>query len=73
VFLEVVFSVPGFSSCAYEMWVGLGSQQVVCADGATLMVVVPSPDMRPSVVEFLDRDFVKISAQYKGMGHGVKC
>ena len=46
----------------HDMWSGLENDLVAYADDATLVAVVPSPDMRAAVADSLNRDLEKISA-----------
>ena len=52
----------------HDMWFGLENKLVAYADDATLLAVVPSPDMRPSVSESLNRDLAKINEWCKWWG-----
>ena len=52
----------------HDMWFGLENKLVAYADDATLLAVVPSPDMRHSVSESLNRDLVKINKWCKQWG-----
>ena len=42
------------------MWFGLENMFVPYADDATLLAVVPSPDMRSVISDSLNRDLAKI-------------
>ena len=52
----------------HDMWFGLENKLVAYADDATLLSVVPSPDLRPSVSESLNRDLKKINDWCKRWG-----
>ena len=43
-----------------DMWVGLENQLVAYADDATLIAVIPSPDLRQLISESLNRDLARI-------------
>ena len=45
----------------HDMWFGLENMLVAYADDATLLAVVPSPDMRSVISDSLNRDLAKIS------------
>ena len=45
----------------HDMWFGLENMLVSYADDATLLAVVPSPDMRSVISDSLNRDLAKIS------------
>ena len=51
-----------------DMWSGLENRLVAYANDATLSASVPSPHMRPFIVESLNRDLDKISAFCKLLG-----
>ena len=46
----------------HDMWFGLENLLVAYADDATLIAVVPSPNMRYAVAESLNRDLARIGA-----------
>ena len=46
----------------HDMWFGLENKLVAYADDATILASVPSPEMRSSIADSLNRDLVKISA-----------
>ena len=50
------------------MWFVLKNMLVAYADDATLLVVVPSPDMRSVISDSLNRDLAKISELCKLWG-----
>ena len=52
----------------HDMWFGLENKLVAYADDATLVAVVPSPDMRSVVSESLNRDLARISSWCKLWG-----
>ena len=65
VFFKAVFLALFFSTMyAYDMWSGLENDLVAYADDATLIAVVPSPDMRATVADSLNCDLAKINAWY---------
>ena len=66
---EVCLALLLFILYTHDMWFGLENKLVAYADDATLLAVVPSPDMRPSVSESLNRDLAKINewCQWWGM------
>ena len=52
----------------HDMWFGLENKLVAYADDATLLAVIPSPDMRLSVSESINRDLAKINEWCKQWG-----
>ena len=52
----------------HDMWFGLENMLVAYADDATLLAVVPSPDMRSVISDSLNRDLAKISEWCKLWG-----
>ena len=48
-----------------DMWSGLENRLVAYADDAAVFASVPSPHMRPSIAESLNRDLTKIIAWCK--------
>ena len=52
----------------HDMWLGLENKLVAYADDATLLAVVPSPNMRSVISESVNRDLARISAWCKLWG-----
>ena len=50
-----------FTLYTHDMWFGIENMLVAYADDATLLAVVPSPNMRSVISESLNRDLAKIS------------
>ena len=51
-----------------DMWVGLENKLVAYADDATLVASIPSPNLRSSVAESLNRDLTRINEWCKLWG-----
>ena len=50
-----------FSHYTHDKWFGLENMLVSYADDATLLALIPSPNVSSDVTESLDRDLSKIS------------